>query len=141
MVGNETIWPDVQDPPSHTLQQQFDELEKDYNCSICNKLHSVSPPSYEASDRTNFACVTCGKLFTNIVELYMHNGLDHPDDECHLLISKKAFCDCKNVLAKEQSKVKALKKKRPKKVHFKVKCDICESEFRSKQNLQRKVAK
>ena len=120
MVGNETIWPDVQDPSSPTLQQQYDDLEKDYNCSICNKLHSVSPPSYEASDRTNFACVTCGKLFMNVVELYMHHSLDHSDEECHLPISKKAFCGCRNEI---QSKRKPLKKKKTKKVHFKVKCD------------------
>ena len=137
MVDNQTIWPDVQIPTGPILQQQFDELEKDYSCSICEKLHAVSPPSYEASDRTNFGCVTCGKLFTNVVELYMHHSLDHSTEECHLPVSKKAFCDCKTELAKEQSKKKPPKKKKVKKVQFKVQCDYCEMEFRSKLNLER----
>ena len=136
VVDNETIWPNVPlDLNGPSLQQQFDELEKDYCCSTCNKLHAVSPPTYEPSNRTTFSCVTCGKLFTNVVELYMHNGLDHSNEECHLPIMKKGFCNCNNILPKERPQ----KKKKPKKVRFKVKCDYCDKEFPTKQILERHI--
>ena len=133
VVDDSTVWPDVLEGTKPTSEQEFKTLGKDYGCATCGKLPLVSPTPID-SGLALLSCVICSNKFLDVVQLYQHFKLEHPKDECPILVSAKEFCVCKtksNLV--EPQKPKPPKKK--KKVRFSVKCDICEQEFKCQQNL------
>ena len=138
MVDGETFWPDVS-VSVPTSEDQFDQDRKNYSCDVCDKLFLEEPtPHQNASIESSLmSCVVCAKQFLNTVELYLHFKIAHPEEHCPLLIEEKQFCECKK--HSEETKSLPIKPKKVKKVKFKVTCDYCEKDFRSKKLLERHI--
>ena len=140
MIDDATIWPDISTEISNpSPQEQFDRDRKNYSCDTCGKLFSEEPISHENAtiQSSLFSCVVCAKQYLNIVELFLHFKLGHPKEHCPLLIKANEFCECKN--HSESTEALPVKPKKVKKVKFKVICDYCEKDFRSKKILERHI--
>ena len=138
LVDAETHWPDVS-VSVPTSEDQFDQERKNYSCGTCDKLFPEEPTSHENTsiESSLLSCVVCAKQFLNVVELFLHFKLAHPDENCPLLIGEKKFCECKK--PSDVTESLPIKVKKPKKVKFKVICDYCEKDFRSKKILERHI--
>ena len=135
MVDDETYWPDASVSGTNS-EEQFDLDRKNFSCKTCDKLILEEPtPHVNASIQSSLlSCVTCAKQFLTIVELYVHFKLAHPQEHCPLLLKEKQFCGCKK--QSDKTEILPVKPKKVKKVQFKVVCDYCEKDFRSKKILE-----
>ena len=140
VIDGTTVWPDVSGPnPATSSEDHFERERKNYSCENCDKLYPEEPIFHEnPSIRSSLlSCVICGKSYLNVVELYLHFKLAHAEEQCPLLIEEKAFCKCKKL--PNQTQDSQIKTKKVKKVRFKVQCDFCAKEFRSKDSLQKHI--